>query len=92
MISDGRRLLKEIELIEISVVEDPADLGAKIGDVKSVLDTAKTYKEIEALLRDAGGLSRADATAVVARIKSLAHGERDAEMKEIESLKKAFGI
>jgi HK97 family phage prohead protease len=74
-----RRLLKEIELVEISVVEDPADLGAKIEAVKSAIEDARSLKEIEAILRDAGRFSRADACALVARIKSLARGERDAE-------------
>lgn len=76
---DDTRTLEEIELIEISVVESPADLAAVIGDVKSVIDKAESLKEIERLLRDAAGFSRADATALVARVKSLAHGEREAE-------------
>jgi uncharacterized protein len=74
-----RRLLKEIELVEISVVEDPADMGARIEAIKSAIEDARTLKEIEAILRDAGRFSRADACALVARIKSLARGERDAE-------------
>jgi len=69
---DGVRVLKEIELVEISVVEEPADLGARIEDVKSAVTEAKTLKEIETLLRDAGKFSRADATAIVSRIKSIA--------------------
>lgn len=77
---DGKlRKLKRIDLVEISVVEAPADLGAQIGDVKSVIDEAESLKEIEAFLRDAGGFSRADAVALVSRIKSLSHGEREPE-------------
>ena len=91
-LGEGRRLLKEIELIEISVVEEPADWGAKVNDVKSMLDAASSLKEIETLLREAGGFSRTDATAMVARIKSLAHGEREAEIKEALELRKLFGI
>lgn len=85
---DNRRLLKEIELVEISVVEDPADLGAKIGDVKSILDAAKSLKEIETLLREAGGFSRADAVSLVARIKSMCQSESDAEMKARNELRR----
>ncbi|WP_330114081.1 HK97 family phage prohead protease [Pseudomonas sp. JS3066] len=81
---DGRRDLKEIDLIEISVVESPADLAAQIGDVKSAIDQAQSLKEIEAFLRDAGGFSRADAVTLVARIKSLARGEREPELKTAE--------
>lgn len=70
------RVLKDIELFEISVVEEPADNAARISDVKSALDRAETLKDVETLLREAGGFSRAEATALVSRIKSLSHGER----------------
>jgi len=89
-ISEDRRLLEEIELVEISLVEEPADLGAKVNDVKSALDACKSLKEIETLLREAGGFSRADATSLVARVKSIAHGERDAEEKAKEAVKQMF--
>lgn len=79
---DGTRDLKEIELVEISVVESPADLAAQIGDVKAALDAADSLKDIESLLREAVGISRTDATALVSRIKSLVRGERDAEAKQ----------
>ncbi len=78
--------LEEISLIEISVVESPADLNAQIGTIKSVLDEMKTLKEIEALLRDAGGFSRADATALVSRVKALSHGDRESEKSASELL------
>lgn len=71
---DGKRTLKEIELIEISVVEEPADLGAKIGEVKNLIELIEGIehpKEIEALLRDAAGFSRASAKALVSRIRAL---------------------
>jgi len=85
---DGnKRLLKQIDLVEISIVESPADVAAQIGDVKSSIDGAESLKELEALLRDAAGFSRADATALVARIKSLSRGERDDETKASELLK-----
>jgi hypothetical protein len=83
-------VIKEAELVEISVVEDPADLGAKIGDVKSALNEMKTLKEIETLLRDAGGFSRSDATALVSRIKSLCQSDSDAEQKRLEAVKQMF--
>ena len=78
-LGDGKRELKEIDLIEISVVESPADNAAHVGDVKSVIDSAESLKEIESILRESGGFSRNDATALVARIKSLAHGDRETE-------------
>jgi uncharacterized protein len=81
---DGKlRKLKRIDLVEISVVEEPADLSARVGDVKSFIEEAESLKQIESLLRDAAGFTRADACALVSRIKSLAHGERDAEAKRL---------
>lgn len=89
-LGDGRRELKEIELVEISVVEEPADLSARVGDVKAALDVADSLKEIEAVLREAGRFSRADATALVARVKALARGERDAEQQQAQSIRELF--
>lgn len=54
--------------------------------IKSALDAVQSLKDVEALLRDAAGLSRADACALVSRIKSLAHGERDAEAKRLADM------
>ena len=78
---DGTRLLKQIDLVEISIVETPADAAALIGDVKTAIDGAGSLKEIESLLRDAGGFSRADACALVARIKSMGQSESVPEKK-----------
>lgn len=86
----GGRLLKEIELVEISVVEEPADLGAKIGDVKSLLDEAGTLKEIEAVLRDAARFSKSDACALVSRIRTLVRGEHEAEQVRAAELRRMF--
>lgn len=88
---DGVRVLKEIELVEISVVEDPADLGAQIEDVKSAITEAKTLKEIETLLRDAGKFSRTEATAIVSRIKSIVEPS-DSETKPQLDAKAALAI
>lgn len=76
--------LAEIDLIEISVVESPADLSAQIGDVKTAINEADSLKEVEALLRDAAGFSRSDATALVARIKSMVRGDRESEKSTAE--------
>lgn len=59
-------------------------------EFKASLDRADTLKDIECLLRDASGFSRADATALVSRIKSLVHGEREAETKASENEIKAL--
>jgi hypothetical protein len=91
-LNDKGRLLKEIELVEISIVEEPADLAAKINDVKAALDHCQSLKEIEALLREAGGFSKADALSLVGRIKRLALGEQDAEEKAKREIAELFQI
>lgn len=80
-LGDGRRELKEIDLAEISIVEMPADNAAHISDVKSAIDEADSLKDIERLLRDAGGFSRAESVAMVARIKSMVRSESEPEPK-----------
>lgn len=67
-LDDGRRLLTDIELIEISVVEEPADLGARVSGVKDMIEAATTLAECEAILRNVGQFSRADATKVVNKV------------------------
>jgi len=52
--------------------------------IKTVIEEAETLKDIEALLRDAAGFSRTDATALVSRIKSLCRGDHDAERQAAE--------
>lgn len=81
--------LHEIDLIEISVVESPADMSAQISDVKSAIEQAETRKEFEELLRNAGGFSRTDAKALVSRIKSLGHrndGDPDNDSADMASM------
>jgi uncharacterized protein len=78
---ENRRLLKQIDLIEISVVEEPADLGAKIGELKSVFSEASSIREIENALRDSGVFTRSEALSLVTRMKTLLQGELAAEEK-----------
>lgn len=77
--SSGGSDLHEIDLVEISVVESPADLAAQVADVKSAIEVAVSLKEIERLLRDAAGLSRTESQALVSRIKSLIQSDSESE-------------
>lgn len=93
MLGEDRRLLKKIDLIEISVVEEPADLSARIGSVKAAIEKAATIREIETVLRESGGFSRNDAVILVSRIKSMLRGELAAEEKakrEVEAIFQKF--
>lgn len=74
------RELKEIELVEISVVESPADNNAHISSVKS----ATKLKDVECILRQKG-FSQKEATEIVASVKRI-HGERESKKAEITAL------
>jgi HK97 family phage prohead protease len=92
-LTDETRLLKKIHLVEISVVEEPADLGAKIGEVKTILQDCNSLREIEAYVRDGLGLSGNDAKALVSRVKALAirDGAADNSMvKEVQDIFNRF--
>ena len=77
--------LHEIDLVEISVVESPADLAAQIGDIKSDFESFTTYKEFESYLREPRSYSRSDATVLVNCIKTIAYSECMEEMKQQSS-------
>ena len=62
-------ILKELELVEISVVEEPADRSALVSEVKSCIENASTIRELETLLRDASGFSKANAAAFISSVK-----------------------
>ena len=87
---DGTRLLKEIELIEISIVEEPADINAAVSNIKSAIEKAKSIREIEATLRDSAGLSRLEACAVVSRIKSVIQSDFDNGKKQAQEIAHLF--
>jgi HK97 family phage prohead protease len=91
-IGEGRRLLKQIDLVEISVVEEPADIGAKVESVKFQLDTCNSMKEIESFLREVGRFSKADSVALIGRVKRLALGEQEAEIKVKQEIAKLMGV
>ena len=60
---DGRRLLKQVDLMEISPVTYEANPQATIDSVKSVEDM--TEREFEKSLRDVNGLSQKQAKALM---------------------------
>lgn len=85
--------LKDIDLIEISVVEEPADLGAKISGVKEfaeLVESIESLKDAEACLRDACGLSRSVAKALVSQIKTLCLRDAGTETGSVDAAQKAL--
>lgn len=76
---EPRRTLKQINLAEISVVDDPADAAARVTSLKSRLGDLDTqdWRELEAALRDEG-LSRADSVKAVSGFKLWCQRDADA--------------
>ena len=76
--SDGVRLIKELELIEFSLVTYPMNEKAIITQVKNALDP----RELEHILREAGYTKSQAAKMACVSIKSL----REAELNDVETL------
>lgn len=76
----GVRTIKKADLYELSLVTIPMNDSSRVSAVKSIEDL-ESLSEVERHLRDACGLSRSEATALVSRIKSVTgrsdSGERD---------------
>ncbi len=71
----GITTLKKLDLWEVSLVTFPANDAARVQGVKTI-EVIEDLKSAEKYLRDAG-LSRTEARAFIARVKSL--GQRDAD-------------
>lgn len=71
----GRVINKWSRLMEISPVVFPADSAARVDSVKSemldAIEQIETIRDLERLLRDAGGFSKGAAIALAARVKSI---------------------
>jgi hypothetical protein len=77
----GIRLLKQIDLWEVSLVTFPANTRARVTGIKSFED-AKTVRDLEYILRESG-LSKNQASYVASMCKS---GLRDSGADEMEDL------
>ena len=71
---DPRRRIKRIDLVEVSPVTFPANRQARVSSVKSIEELG-SLREVEEMLREATGWSKARAVAFVARIKGLGPGD-----------------
>lgn len=80
---DGTRLIRTwTRLMEISPVVFPADTAARVDQVKAealqAIEGIESIRDLERLLRDAGGFSKGAAQALVARARSIfSQGEPD---------------
>ncbi len=86
----GIRTLTKIDLWETSIVTFPANPAAQISAVKSAIDQLESLADAERYLRDAGGLSKREATAFVGRIKSLQSRSDSDELGDLQDLQKSL--
>lgn len=91
----GVRTIKKADLVELSLVTMPMNDSARISAVKTI-EELESLSEIERHLRDAGGFSRSEATALVSRIKSVVgrsdSGERAAPLADLVDVLKARAV
>lgn len=66
----GVRTIKKADLFELSLVTLPMNDASRVSGVKAIEDL-DSLSEIERHLRDACGLSKSEATALVSRVKSV---------------------
>lgn len=95
---DGVRVLKALKLWEVSATVFPMNPMAKVSAVKErKIEVCRSVREVEDMLRDAVGLSRAQAKLHAGAIWKTLAGQRDADgevgeaAKEMLELVKGFG-
>ncbi|UCV00289.1 HK97 family phage prohead protease [Acidovorax radicis] len=70
----GVRTIKKADLHELSLVTMPMNDASRVSAVKTI-EELDSLSEIERHLRDACGLSKSEATAMVSRIKSVSRSD-----------------
>jgi HK97 family phage prohead protease len=79
---EGRiRKLKRIDLVEVSIVEEPADSGATIDrtSIKSAVDGFETLADVESYLREACNFSATAAKDFVSKTRIIVRREAEGE-------------
>lgn len=71
------RMLREVDLWEVSLVTFPANTESRVTAVKNARGPVTTIREAEQALRDAG-LSAAEAKEIISAVKKVVIEERDA--------------
>lgn len=81
--ADGGKDIKNLSLMEGSVVTFPCEEKAQITAVKSDLEQLTDLKDCENYLRDACGFSRSMATAFVSHVKAISARDAQSDGDEI---------
>lgn len=86
--TEPRRTLTKIDLVEISLVTNPANPKARVQNVKSI-EELQTLSDAESYLRDVG-FSQRQAVAFVSRIKTLRPSDSEEYTRMIVGLPNKF--
>ena len=70
-LTNGGRVIREVDLVEISIVSMPADLGASVTNIKAAIEALASLTDAETMLREFAGFGRNEATALVSIIRKL---------------------
>lgn len=81
----GVRTIKKLDLVEVSPVTFPMNDASRVSSAKRI-ETLESLSDIERHLRDACGLSKSEATALVSRIKSVVGRGDPGEGGSLEAL------
>jgi HK97 family phage prohead protease len=88
-----RRMIKEINVHEVSLVDQPSNPLAQVDSVKAAIDDCKSVRDFEEFLRREYGFSRSEANVLTSRFKSIclresvgAEGGPSEDLPDIEAL------
>lgn len=81
----GVRTLKKLDLFELSLVTFPMNDASRVSAVKTI-EELDSLSEIERHLRDACGMSKSEALAMVSRIKSVISRSDSGEREKVADL------
>jgi len=84
--SDGGRILKKINLVEVSFTADPAEPLATIDSFKSEVAAIATLADMEDFLRDTGNLSKSMACTLISQMKAVCLGDPDKAKAQNEAV------
>ena len=85
--TDEGRILKDLDLVEVSVVSMPAESEARIDTVKSEIFDLGTIRDVELWLREAAAFPRSMAKDFMSQLRDIYQREADEDARrQIESL------
>ena len=70
-VKEDIRHIKKIDLVEVSIVQNPADSAALVTGMKAEIETIESLKDAESFLRDVDKFSHSTAKYFVSRVKAL---------------------